>query len=322
MRDCAPTIKMSLNALPGDHRIRAVCERMAEVMRVEVAPIAAGHAAPIHCSGVLRILPGATFGSGYASAMTTGRTRQLVKDAQDDLMLFTADGETIIQSPGHDDVILAPGDAALISQAREHRLVSPKPVHIRTLAVPHRDIARMLPRIGSAPLLTLQRNTPMLSLLDGYGRLLEGDPLAGAASQQLAARQLQEMLAVTLGQSSGFTAWTDDQSLSEVRLRTLRADISAHLKSRPLRLDWLAARQGVTARTLQRLLSERGTSFQEELRKARLHAARTMLQDPRNARMSVTAVAYECGFSETSVLTRAFKLAFGMTPGEAKWKHE
>ena len=165
----------------------------------------------------------------------------------------------------------------------------------------------------------LRRGTPVLPLLRRFGRLLESDPLRGVASQQLAGRQLQDMLAVALGQSPDYAAWAEENSLAAARLQSLRADIAACLGSGRLGLDWLAARQGLSARHLQRLLAAEGTSYQDEVRHARLQAARALLQEPRNAAMSISAIAHACGFSEASALNRAFKQHYGMTPGQARW---
>jgi len=309
--------RLSLHTLPTDRRLGAMRDYLSSVMRVDLAPLHADR--PLHYHATLRTVPGASWGSARVSAVRTTRTAQLCKDGQDDLMLLMPSAEALIEQPGREALRVRPGDAALLSQARPMRIAQ-QAGSSWVLRVPQRDVARMLPRLSEAPMLVLRRGTPMLQLLRRFGRLLESDPLRGAASQQLAGRQLQDMLAAALGQSPDYAAWAEQHGLAAARLRAVQADIAAHLGQGRLGLDWLAARQGISPRHLQRLLAAHGTSYQEAVRQARLQAARALLQDPRNAAMSISAIAHMCGFSEASALSRAFRQHYGMTPGQARWQ--
>ena len=312
----APTAALRLDGLPGDRGLQAMRDYLSGVMRVDIAPLNADR--PLHYQATLRTVPGAGWGSARASGERSTRTAALCKDGQDDLMLVAPAAEMLIEQPGREALRVRPGEAALLSQARPMQIVQQAGA-AWMLRVPHRDMARMLPRLGSSPMLVLRQGTPMLQLLVRFGRLLESDPLHGAASQQLAGRQLQDMLAVAVGQSPDFAAWAEQHRLAAVRLAAVRADIAAHLGSGRLSLDWLAQRQGISARHLQRLLAGEGTSFQDLLRTARLQAARAMLQEPRNAQRSISDIAHACGFSEASALSRAFRQHYGMTPGQVRW---
>ena len=296
--DAAPTAALSLSALPGDSQLHSMREYLAEMMRVDLAPLHPDQ--PLHYRAALRMVPGASWGSSQASPVRTTRTAALCKDGQDDLMLVMPSAPMTIEQPGQSALRIQPGDAVLLSQARPLQIVLEEAGESWALRVPHRDMARMLPRLSSAPVLALRQGTPMLQLLQRFGRLLESDPLQGAASQRLAARQ--------------------QHSLAVARLQAVRADIAAHLSTSRLSLEWLAARQGISARHLQRLLAAQGTSYQDAVRHARLEAARALLQAPRNAGLSITAIAHACGFSEASALSRAFRQHYGMTPGQARWE--
>ena len=314
--EAAPHVSLRLRGMPDDQHLRAMRDLLAELMRVDVAPIHEHR--PLHYDCVLRVVPGAAWGSAQSTAVRSTRTAQMCKDGQDDLVLVMPSVDMTIEQPGREALRAGAGEALLLSQARAQSIVFEQTGTTWAVRVPRADMARMLPRLGEAPMLAL-RPSPMLGLLQRFGRLLEAEPLQGAASQRLAARQLQDMLAVALGQSPDYAARAEQHSLAAVRLHAARADMAAHLGRANLSLPWLAARQGLSARHLQRLFAAHGTSYEETLRHTRLQAAHAMLQEPRNAGMSISAIAHACGFSEASALNRAFKQHYGMTPGEARW---
>lgn len=313
----APTATLSVCGMAQAGQLQAVREHLADLARVDFNPLHSWE--PLHYKSRLRTVPGVTWGGAQSRPVGFTRTARLCKDGQDDLMLVMPSVPMTIEQPGRDALRLAPGEAALLSLARQQRIVMEQAGATWALRVPHADVARMLPRLESAPMRPLGPCTPALRLLRRFGGLLESEPLCGTASQQLAARQLQDMLAVALGESPSYTAWAEQTSLAAARVQAVRADMAAHVASSRMSLEWLAARQSISARQLQRLLAAEGTSYQEALRHARLKAARTMLAEPRNAGLSILAIAHACGFSEASALNRAFRQRYGITPGQARW---
>ncbi|MEQ8913443.1 MAG: AraC family transcriptional regulator ligand-binding domain-containing protein [Pseudomonadales bacterium] len=73
----------------------------------------------------------------------------------------------------------------------------------------------------------------------------------------------------------------------------------------------IASQLGMSARTLQRRLAERGRTFQALVEDARRHLAEQLLS---STRYSLAEVAFLTGFSEQSAFTRAFKRWAGETP--------
>ncbi|MEC7258866.1 MAG: helix-turn-helix transcriptional regulator, partial [Pseudomonadota bacterium] len=73
----------------------------------------------------------------------------------------------------------------------------------------------------------------------------------------------------------------------------------------------VAGRLGIGARTLQRRLSDAGTTFQDLVAEARRQLARKLL---RQSDYSLSEIAFLTGFSEQSAFTRAFKRDEGLTP--------
>jgi len=76
-------------------------------------------------------------------------------------------------------------------------------------------------------------------------------------------------------------------------------------------LEQAAADFGVTPRTMQRRLKDKGIRFQLLLAQVRMETAQRMLAE---SRLPVTQIAEQLGFSETSAFTRAFRTYTQLSP--------
>lgn len=79
------------------------------------------------------------------------------------------------------------------------------------------------------------------------------------------------------------------------------------------RVSRVAARLGLSSRTLQRRLAESGTTFRAELTAARLLAARRHL---RGSNSPLTQIAFDVGFASLQTFSRHFRRATGATPSQ------
>ena len=92
----------------------------------------------------------------------------------------------------------------------------------------------------------------------------------------------------------------------------VRAAVLRNLAHDRVRLAGIAADLGMSARTLQRKLSDAGASFQQVLHEARHGLAMDYL---RQDGLSLVDVAFLLGFREQSAFTHAFREWSGMNPG-------
>lgn len=306
------------NDLPEPLRSAAIRDYLADLMRVDVSAL--DPEKPLHYSASMHTVDGASWGSAYLSPLISDRTSHLVKDGQDDLILGMSETGMLLQIPGKEDFIVGPGESFVLSFAREMRLVNQGGGRLQGIRVPHRPIAGAVPRLGSAPVMVIPSATPMLSLLFQYADLLERNPLAGSTAQQVAARHLQELVAVVAGASGDFREQAEKTTVSAARLLAVRAEISKQLSNSNFDIKWIAAQQHVTPRHLQRLFKREGTSFSDELRRARLARARSMLEDPCHANRTISEIALECGYPEASSMNRHFRQEFGLTPSDVRWR--
>ena len=112
-----------------------------------------------------------------------------------------------------------------------------------------------------------------------------------------------------------FAAAVSDEDL----VRAVRTALAGDPTQGPISLDAVARRLGMSDRSLQRRLAEKGTSFakmaDDELHQRALH----QMTEP-GARAS--DVAYALGFSEASAFTRAFRRWTGTSPTEYAATHQ
>jgi AraC-like DNA-binding protein len=100
----------------------------------------------------------------------------------------------------------------------------------------------------------------------------------------------------------------EDETSLDSRVRAL---VSRSLSEGLPRISEVARRLGMSGRTLQRRLSERGHSFNALVDESRRDLAERLL---RQTGYSLAEVAFLTGFSEQSAFTRAFKRWAGETP--------
>jgi AraC-like DNA-binding protein len=81
------------------------------------------------------------------------------------------------------------------------------------------------------------------------------------------------------------------------------------------RVDAAARALGLSARSLQRGLLEHGTSFRDELGRARVHAAVPRVLETEE---KLAAIARGLGYSSLSAFTRAYRRETGETPSQAR----
>jgi AraC-like DNA-binding protein len=95
----------------------------------------------------------------------------------------------------------------------------------------------------------------------------------------------------------------------------VRVALGAELRGGDPTLDRVAARMGMSGRTLQRRLDEQSLRFGELVDEVRAALAKAYLQD---RQMALCEVAFLLGFADQSAFGRAFKRWTGMTPG--RWR--
>jgi len=87
--------------------------------------------------------------------------------------------------------------------------------------------------------------------------------------------------------------------------------LPCYVEERGLCIERAAELAGTSKRTLQRRFAESGTRYSDLLDQARFHAAKRLLRDPD---MTVTAIAFRLGYSDSANFARAFRRIAGSSP--------
>ncbi|MET0532127.1 MAG: helix-turn-helix domain-containing protein [Microvirga sp.] len=93
-----------------------------------------------------------------------------------------------------------------------------------------------------------------------------------------------------------------------------KAYVEAHLSDTTLDPPHLAAAMGVSLRRLQELFHERGRHISDYIWERRLEAGFKRLSDPACAHLSISMLAYGCGFSSQAHFARRFKDRYDISP--------
>ncbi|MFO1232441.1 MAG: helix-turn-helix domain-containing protein [Paenacidovorax caeni] len=108
---------------------------------------------------------------------------------------------------------------------------------------------------------------------------------------------------------------------AQARLKAIQADLRVHAWREDLSLERWRRAMAYPPATCARCSSRRGTAFSDYLLELRLQRAFDHLTNPRHARSTVSAIAYDAGFNNLSWFYRAFKQRFAAAPGDVRQQH-
>jgi AraC-like DNA-binding protein len=125
---------------------------------------------------------------------------------------------------------------------------------------------------------------------------------------------LLDLVALALGAGRDAAEVARTRGLRAARLQEIVAEIKAGFADPAFSPAALALKLGLSARYIQALLQESGSSFTERVTELRLQKARAMLARPDYDRLKVSEIAYACGFNEISYFNQCFRRRFGAAP--------
>jgi AraC-like DNA-binding protein len=267
----------------------------------------------------MHALAGLKIVTGSSSGVVSCRSRRMLADSNDDLMLSlnTTDHIFAISQRGR-GVELGHGEAVLISCA--------EPAAFRRaygdaigLCAPRRVFAHMTPAIEDFAGYAIPRSSEPLQLLRFYVRGLdEDDALATPELRHLAVNHIHDLLILAIDSVGDAREQAANRGLKAARLRRIKAYVNQRLGQGELSIETVADAQALTQRYIQRLFEAEGTTFSVFVSRQRLARAYRLLGDPRRAGAAIGVIARDCGFGNISHFNRLFRRLYGFTPSDVR----
>lgn len=310
-------LRISTDSFPVRRRLNMWREVFGgNVTRADIDPIGDE---PFRASATFQSLPGIGLASGTRSAARYRITEQHLARARDcfGLTVLTS-GAATIQQLGR-EVIMGPGSVVVTSGVDPSVSTMHKPGGVVTIALPRPQIAALVPNLGAIYARPIPVENRALRLLLGYIETLHlGEPLGTSDIAEAAARYIVDLAALALGAKGDAAEEAQQGGLAAARLEAIKAEVRDHLGSRDLSVAAVAARFGVSPRYVHKLFEREDMSFSEFVLSRRLARGLQMLTDARFAALTISFIAFDCGFSDLSYFNRRFRRAYGTTPSELR----
>ena len=211
------------------------------------------------------------------------------------------------------------GDAVLFSHSDVGGLEFSDATRYVALALPRSTLAPLVPDIGAAFLKRVPASNPAQRMLLRYLNLAEAEKnTTDGDVQRTFADHVCDLVALALGATRDSAGMARNRGLSAARLQAIKDDIRQTCHSPELSVQALAARQGVSARYVQRAFEESGSTFTQYLAEQRLLLAYKALRRRSSTDVPISTVALDCGFSDVSHFNRLFRQRFGCTPSDVR----
>lgn len=242
---------------------------------------------------------------------------KLRQDNDDRIMILINRGETPMSVRQFDRRIdLKRGEMTVLAMDMPSECATPQSGHSHVILLPREILqqpGRMLELFSATRLKT--HRTAQLLLSHNVEQLLGADddfdqPLEAASGEYIA------HLVSTILQIQGLQPAKQQTAKPDTRVADIRKQIARSYRIPDLKPGAVGERLGMSARSVQHVLGQNGTTFSEELMTMRLEAAFGMLKS--GATGPVADIAFKCGFSDLSTFYRAFRARYGKTPGSLR----
>jgi AraC-like DNA-binding protein len=281
---------------------------------VDIEPVSSSE--EFHAEATLQTLPGARTALCSGSAAHFDRTRAMAAASDDSIGLVVNLGPKAAVSQRGQDVVLETGDAFPIFTDVAAVLTSSN--HLGIL-LPRAPLVERVVDLDRAAGRIISHDREALRLLVNYLRLLREEPALGLPGvSQAVASHIHDLAALALGASLDAAQGSGLSALAAARLSALKDDVRKACTNPHLSVRTIAVQHGVSARYVQRIFAEGGSTFTQYVTEQRLAAAYKALRRRTPNDRPISAIAYDCGFANVSNFNRLFRQRFGRTPSDVR----
>jgi AraC-like DNA-binding protein len=306
-------VRFSTRTLPERDRLPMWREEFGR--RVVLADIEPLSNVPFCAEATLRALPGLRTVTCTGSATHFERTAAQAAASDGSMTLFINLGAKAVISNRGQETALGKGDAVLVGP--EPAIVTTSDAYLGVI-IPRAMLACRVSELDSATMRLIHRGGAPLELLASYLGELNNVALSTPHLQRTVVSHAHDLAALALGATRDAAAIANGRAVPAARLHAIKTEIVNDLNRDDLSLTELSARHGVTPRYVQILFENEGTTFSRFLLDQRLKRAYCMLSDLRLVERTISAIAYEAGFSDLSHFNRSFRRRYGESPSDVR----
>lgn len=266
-------------------------------------------------------LPGLSISSFTGGSSRIIRTSSQALAANNDLVICIAKNSHVkVQRSGRPARIFAPGEAHVWQGDKATHFEVEKPYQATMMTIPAVGLVKESVDLDRTLDEGIATHAVEFKMLAGYvNNLLSCSQYLSTQAASVTARHIREMVVLAL-RSFSYEKYKEPTSNSQraLRLERIKADIRTHLSNPGLSPSWLASREGISDRYLRYLLAEEQTHFSKLVLEMRLTQSYEQLTNPRYYDQTISAIAFNCGFSDLSYFCRVFKRRYSCTPTEVR----
>ena len=218
------------------------------------------------------------------------------------------------------DGVVEPGGAALVCNATTGEVATPAANTWLFLQVPRTALLAAVAGVEDLVSRPIAAGLPAMRHLRRYleSVLVPGDLDADTALVDHVDRTVVDLMALALGAGRDARDLARTRGLRAAKLGAIAAEIRAGCRHPGLSVGTVAARVGLSTRSVQDILHETGRTFTDRVLELRLQHARALLGDRRYAGGRIIDIALSSGFNEVAHFNRTFRRRFGASPSEMR----
>ncbi|GAB2861659.1 helix-turn-helix domain-containing protein [Actinocorallia aurea] len=218
------------------------------------------------------------------------------------------------------EAFLEPGGVFVYDMARPVRLDLPQAFRTKSIVMPRGILGLKESDVAEVTAFPLSTGTPVGRLLCPLlAGLVDGAGTFPPHASELLVRNVVDLLSVFADEALRRST-TDASAGNRILLLRIQTFIDHHLADPDLTPQVIAQAHHISLRYLHKIFESEDVTVGRWIQQRRLEECRRDLRRRRN-NSTIAAVAHRWGFVSATHFSRAFRIAYGMTPREWRERH-